>query len=80
MADHPLHKLDGTLPKILGTATLNEKGQVVIPAAARQAMDLSAGSKVIMMKSTEKQALIILKAEDVEAVLKHFTDALNSPE
>jgi AbrB family looped-hinge helix DNA binding protein len=65
-------------PKILGTATLNEKGQLVIPAEARAAMDLKPGSKVVIMSSQKKPVLILLKAEEVEAMVKGLTDALNT--
>lgn len=65
-------------PKILGTATLNEKGQLVIPAEARHKLGLSPGSRVVIMSSTQKPALILFKAEDVEAMVKNLTDALGS--
>lgn len=64
--------------KILGTATLNEKGQLVIPAEARASLGLAPGSKVVIMKSPHKEALVILKAEEIEAMLQDFSGALNS--
>lgn len=64
-------------PKILGTATLNEKGQLVIPVEARNSLDLKAGSKVVIMSSPHKPALVIIKAEEVEAMVKGLADALN---
>lgn len=65
-------------PKILGTATLNDKGQIVIPADARANLGLEPGSKVVLMSSPHRPALIILKAEEVEAVLRDMTDALRA--
>lgn len=65
-------------PKILGTATLNEKGQLVIPAEARHNLGLTPGSRVVIMSSTRKPALILFKAEDVEAMVKNLTDALGT--
>lgn len=71
--------MDSThFPKILGTATLNEKGQLVIPVEARNQLGLSAGSRVVIMSSTQKPALILFKAEDVEAMVKNLTDALTA--
>jgi AbrB family looped-hinge helix DNA binding protein len=67
-----------SFPKILGTATLNEKGQLVIPAEARSSMDIGPGSKVVIMKSSHSPALLILKAEEVEAMLKDLAGALNN--
>jgi AbrB family looped-hinge helix DNA binding protein len=65
-------------PKILGTATLNDKGQLVIPREARQALDLTAGSKVVIMSSPKRPALVILRAEEVEAMVQDLANALNS--
>jgi AbrB family looped-hinge helix DNA binding protein len=69
---------DSQFPKILGTATLNEKGQLVIPVEARHQLGLSAGSRVVIMSNPAKPALTLLKSEDVEAMVKGMTDALSS--
>jgi AbrB family looped-hinge helix DNA binding protein len=71
MSSHPFSK-------ILGTATLNDKGQLVIPVEARSKLGLSAGSKVVIMSSPDKPALVILRAEEVEAMVKDLANALNS--
>jgi AbrB family looped-hinge helix DNA binding protein len=65
-------------PKILGTATLNEKGQLVIPVEARNSLGLSAGSRVVIMSSTQRPGLMLFKSEEVEAMVKDLTDALGS--
>lgn len=65
-----------SFPKILGTATLNEKGQLVIPVDARNSLDLKAGSKVVIMSSPYRPALVIIKAEEVEAMVEDLTNAL----
>jgi AbrB family looped-hinge helix DNA binding protein len=65
-------------PKILGTATLNEKGQLVIPVEARNSLGLGPGSKVVIMSSPQRPALILLKAEEVEAIVKDLANALKT--
>jgi len=65
-------------PKILGTATLNEKGQLVIPVEARNSLGLTPGSRVVIMSSTQRPALVLVKAEDIEAMVQEFVTALNS--
>ena len=65
-------------PKILGTATLNDKGQLVIPVEARNSLDLTAGSKVVIMSSPHRPALVLIKAEEVEAMVKDLADALHT--
>jgi AbrB family looped-hinge helix DNA binding protein len=69
--------MENRFPKILGTAIVNEKGQVVIPVDARNTMKIAPGSRVVIMSVPHKDALMILKAEEVEAMVKSFTDALN---
>lgn len=65
-------------PKILGTATLNEKGQLVIPVEARNSLGLSPGSRVVIMSNPHRPALTLLKSEDVEAMVKDLAEALGS--
>lgn len=69
---------DAQFPKILGTATLNEKGQLVIPVEARNSLGLSSGSRVVIMSNPHRAALTLLKSEDVEAMVKDLSDALGS--
>jgi len=69
---------EAQFPKILGTATLNEKGQLVIPVEARNQLGLSPGSRVVIMSNPHRPSLTLLKSEDVEAMVKDLTDALGS--
>jgi AbrB family looped-hinge helix DNA binding protein len=66
-------------PKILGTATLNEKGQLVIPVEARNDLGLSPGTKVVIMSSSVRPALVIVKAEEIEALMTDISNALQAP-
>lgn len=70
--------MHSSFPKILGTATLNDKGQLVIPSEARHALGLGSGSKLVIMSSQQKPALILIKAEEVEAMIKDLSDALDN--
>jgi AbrB family looped-hinge helix DNA binding protein len=65
-------------PKILGTAILNEKGQIVIPVEARNQLGLAPGSRVVIMSSSQRPGLILFKSEEVEAMVKDLTNALGS--
>lgn len=67
-------------PRILGSASLNEKGQLVIPVEARKEMGLEAGSRLVLLKVPNKNALMLIKAEAVESMVRKLTDALNRPE
>ncbi len=60
-------------PELLGVATLNEKGQIVIPAEARAKLKLSSGDKLLVFTDRRK-GLILAKAEDIERMTKEITD------
>lgn len=66
--------------KIYGTASLNEKGQLVIPVDARAAMSLEPGSKLVVMSAPfGHEALIVVKTEVIERQMHDFASALNKP-
>lgn len=64
-------------PRILGSASLNEKGQLVVPVEARKEMGLEPGSRLVIMKVPNKDAIMLIKAEAVESMVRKLTDALN---
>jgi AbrB family looped-hinge helix DNA binding protein len=65
--------------KLFGTATVGSKGQVVIPANAREEMQINTGDKLYVFGT--KHFVGFLKAEEFSAMLEHVTeqaDALRS--
>lgn len=64
--------------KIIGTATLNDKGQLVIPVEARHKLGLEPGSRIVIMSSPEKPALTLVKAEVLEEMVRDLADALDA--
>jgi AbrB family looped-hinge helix DNA binding protein len=63
--------------KIYGTTTLNEKGQAVIPAEARVALGLEAGSKLLVLSGPSRDMLVMVTAEHAEKMLANMTMHLN---
>jgi AbrB family looped-hinge helix DNA binding protein len=51
--------------KYWGSATVGERGQMVIPADARKALDIGAGDKMVIFGHERGKRLMIVKAEDV---------------
>lgn len=49
--------------KILGTTTVGDRGQVVIPAEAREEMNINAGDKFVVFGNKNKGAVIMIKAD-----------------
>ena len=60
--------------KIYGTMMLNEKGQAVIPADARAALQLTSGSKLLVMGSPDGKSLVLVTTAEAEKMLKTITD------
>ncbi len=51
---------------IYGTATVNDKGQIVIPAQARKDLGIEPDTKVVIVGGMRKNVLHIVEAEEFE--------------
>ncbi len=65
--------------KIYGTTTMNEKGQVVIPAEARTELGLEHGSRLAIIKAPFGDVLLVIKTEVLETQIQSLISALNIP-
>ena len=61
--------------KFLGSGTIGEKGQVVIPAAARCMQNIKSGDRVIFFGN--EKILHIIKADEMEELLDEMTELFN---
>jgi AbrB family looped-hinge helix DNA binding protein len=52
-------------PQFWGSATVGERGQIVIPADARQEMDIKPGDKLLIFSGMHGGSLNVMKAERV---------------
>lgn len=64
--------------KLYGTATVGTKGQVVIPAEAREDMNIAAGDRLYVVGSSEGGFLGFLKEEALETMMQHLTSQIES--
>jgi AbrB family looped-hinge helix DNA binding protein len=60
-----------------GSATVGERGQIVIPAEARAELGFQAGDKVLIMKHPVYDGLMVFKIDAARSFLDEFTEALN---
>lgn len=58
-----------------GTATIGQRGQLVIPASARKKINLQPGEKVLIF-GKQDQMLAIVKISQLNRVVQQFTKAL----
>jgi AbrB family looped-hinge helix DNA binding protein len=67
-------KLDMNDKQLYGTATVGTKGQVVIPADAREALDIQSGDRLYVIGSQEKKWVGLIKEEQLRTFLDHLTE------
>ncbi len=60
------------LPRLIGTTTVGERGQIVVPADARAELGINAGDKLLVFKAPIDGALIIAKPETFEKLIAHM--------
>jgi AbrB family looped-hinge helix DNA binding protein len=65
------------MPQLIGSVTVGERGQAVIPSEARESMSINAGDKLLVFKAPVDGVLIIAKPETFEKLLAHLE--LNLP-
>jgi len=56
----------------VGAVTVGERGQIVIPAEAREAFGLRAGEKVLVFHTPDHVGLMIVRLQDVQRLLARF--------
>lgn len=60
--------------QLFGTATVGTKGQVVIPADARNTLGIESGDRLYVVGSVEKKWVGFIKEEQFRELLNHLTD------
>lgn len=64
--------------RLLGTATVGTKGQVVIPAEARETLDIKPGDKLYVIGSEQRKWIGFIKEEQFREFLEHITSNIES--
>jgi AbrB family looped-hinge helix DNA binding protein len=59
-----------------GTATVGERGQIVIPADARKRFDIEPGDKMLILCAPGKNGLMLCKLSAMRDFMSAFQDAL----
>jgi len=60
--------------KLFGTATVGTKGQVVIPADAREIFNIKPGDRMYVVGSEKAQWIGFLKEDQLRALVESITD------
>jgi AbrB family looped-hinge helix DNA binding protein len=59
----------------LGSATVGTKGQIVIPADARTAMQINVGDKVVVLRGPRQGSIIVFRVDAFDQFLARATAA-----
>ena len=60
-----------------GTATVGERGQIVIPAEARADLGIKPGDKLLIMRHPMHKGLMVAKIEALKGFLDEFSKGLD---
>jgi len=58
--------------KLYGTATVGTKGQVVIPATARDELGINTGDRLYVVGSPSKGMIMLLQEEELEKFIEQM--------
>jgi len=58
--------------KLYGTATVGTKGQIVIPATAREELGLNVSDRLYVVGSPEKGVVMLLKEDKLERFIEQM--------
>ena len=64
--------------KLYGTASVGSKGQVVIPADARQALNIQPGDRLYVVGSEKSQSIGFIKEDQLRHIVEHLTQNIES--
>jgi len=64
----------------LGAVTVGERGQIVIPAEAREAYGLRGGDKLLVFHHPEHCGLMIARLQDVQQLLQRWLEFMENVE
>jgi AbrB family looped-hinge helix DNA binding protein len=64
----------------LGSATVGTKGQIVIPADARAAMQVKEGDKVVVLRGPREGSIIVFRVDSFDRFLQQAGIAADTRE
>lgn len=70
---HPL-----STRRLYGTATVGTKGQIVIPADAREELNIKPGDRLYVACGMNGSGVVFLKEEMLESMVEHLSSQVES--
>jgi AbrB family looped-hinge helix DNA binding protein len=73
-------KQDTSVVGSLGPATVGTKGQIVIPADAREAMQIKEGDKVVILRGPREGSVLVFRVDSFDVLLQKAGIADDEPD
>lgn len=75
-----MKKFQGLSECFYGASTVGERGQIVIPAEARNELGIHPGDKILMLRHPSNPGLMMFKLESAREFLNEFSALLEGAE
>ena len=63
--------------RIYGTVKVGEKGQIVIPSAARAEFSINSGNLLLVVSGPRKRGIVLVKTDAIKELVGKMTSWLN---
>jgi AbrB family looped-hinge helix DNA binding protein len=80
MSDEKRRKAHRFEEHFYGSATVGERGQIVIPADARKRFQIETGDKLLIMGTPDDKGLVLCKIDDIREFMTMFLEGLQNIE
>ena len=64
-------------PEFYGSATVGERGQIVLPARLRKELEIEPGDKILVLGQREMKHVILFKAEILDQAMAMFNSTMS---
>ena len=65
-------------PKLYGTVTVGERGQIAIPTEARDELGIKPGEKLLIFQGMHKGALMITRLDQLEQFFAKMSERMDN--
>lgn len=69
-----MRQFDENRADFFGITTIGERGQVVVPKDARDALNLSAGDKLVVLPSRRGDGILLMKEENIKQLAQKMSE------
>jgi AbrB family looped-hinge helix DNA binding protein len=69
-----MKQLDDNRPDFFSITTLGERGQIVVPKEARQALNLATGDKLIVLPSRRGDGILLMKEQNIKEIAQSMSE------